>query len=150
MIFDPEVARDSMATLLADYWVAQDWAAMGFDAAPDIQWQGRGVSNSLSVNKPYIEWQARHNDAPQASFSDSQVKAYDTYGLIIIQSKGPLLPGNGFEVAQRMAIIARDAYRGKQTPDCIWFRNARISEVGADGGWYLFNTYIEFNYSEVG
>ena len=150
MIFDPENARDSMATMLMNAWAAQDWAGLGFTGAPDIEWQGRGVSDALTIEKPYIVWRAEHAEAPQAAFSDSAEKAYENNGMIIIQCKGPLLPGNGFEVAQRMAIIARNAYRGKQTPECIWFRNARISEVGADGGWYLFNTYIEFQYNEVG
>lgn len=150
MIRDPAAARDSMAALFAEFWQSQDWAALGFAGMPHIEWQGRGASFDASADAPYAIWQAMHSAAPQRGLSDATgQKSYETIGLISVQSKGPLINGNGFEVAERMAIIARNAYRGKQTPDCIWFRNARVEEVGADAGWYLFNTIIEFEYDEV-
>lgn len=150
MISDPAIARNSMATMMATFWAAQDWAALGIGAAPFIEWQGRGADSGPSVTLPYAIWAARHSAAPQRGLSDQfGYQNYETIGLITVQCKAPLIDGNGFEVAERMAIIARDAYRGKQTPDCIWFRNARIQEVGPDAGWFLFNAYIEFEYDEV-
>lgn len=151
MILDPAVARDSMASLLASAWAAYPWASMGLQKAPTIQWQGRDGNLPPTVNQPYLIWAANHNGAPQKGLSDEVGnRLYEGHGLLVMQAKAPLLPGTGFEVAERMAIIARNAYRGKQTPDCIWFRNARFEEVGADAGWYLFNIYVEFEYDEVG
>lgn len=138
-----------MAKVLSDHWSTQDWAALGFASEPHIEWQGRGVNDHIPADEPYIIWAAKHSDAGQIGMSDT-TRIYESVGMIVIQCKGPLIKGNGFEVAERMAIIARNAYRGKQTADCIWFRNAQFKEVGADGGWYLFNTYIEFEYNEVG
>lgn len=153
MSLDPASARDSMAKLLNDAWQAIDWPGLGLDIAspPHIEWQGRGGDTAPSISLPMASWIAVHSAMPQSSLSDDVGnKSFTASGLITIQLKGPLAPGNGFEVAERMAIIARDAYRGKETPDCIWFRNARIQEVGPDAGWFLFNTFIEFEYDEVG
>lgn len=151
MIENPAQARDSMALILRDAWAVADWAALGLAEPPPIIWQGRGADAKPDLDGPYIIWMAKHASMPQSGFSNEigEVK-YSSVGVIVIQCKAPLLPGNGFEVAEQMAIIARNAYRGKQTPDCIWFRNARIEEVGPDAGWYLFNTFVEFDYDEVG
>jgi len=151
MILDPSIARDQMADMMIAAWNAADWAAYGLTAAPEIEWQGRGGDQKQSPSLPYAIWQARHSGESQAGLSD-QIgnQLWEPIGLIIVQCKAPLIKGNGFEVAERMAIIARNAYRGKQTPGCIWFRNARIEEVGPDAGWFLFNAYIEFEYNEVG
>lgn len=151
MILDPAVARNSMAKMMLDAWAAADWAAYGIASAPRIEWQGRGGDQQQSPELPYAIWNARHSDESQAGMSDERGnQLWEPIGLIVVQCKGPLINGDGFEVAERMAIIARNAYRGKQTPDCIWFRNARIEEVGPDAGWFLFNAYIEFEYNEVG
>lgn len=153
MILDPASARDQMAARLVSAWEAQDWPSLGLGIAqaPIITWEGRGGDSGPSIEQPYIHFSAKHNEQPQGSLSDDEGnKLWAASGLIVIQCKGPLAPGNGFEVAERMAIIARNAYRGKQTPDCIWFRNPRIQEVGADSGWFIFNTFIEFEYDEVG
>lgn len=150
MILTPATARDSMANQLAGAWAAADWAALGLTAPPAIIWQGRGDDDKPNLDLPYVRWAAKHSGMPQSGLSnDEGDKKFSGIGVIVIQLLAPLLPGNGFEVAEQMAIIARNAYRGKQTPDCIWFRNARFEEVGPDAGWYLFNTFVEFDYDEV-
>lgn len=153
MSFDSANARDVMVTVLERAWAGVDWPGLwlGIGDAPKITWAGRGGDSSDPVGLPCLHAAIHHNEQPQSSLAgDAGSITYTSSGLIVIQCKGPLVHGNGFEVAERMAIIARNAYRGKQTPDCIWFRNPRIQEVGADSAWYLFNTIIEFEYDEVG
>lgn len=151
MTRDPAQARDSMASLFAAAWASSDaWASLGLPDAPRIAWQGRRLDPEPSLDAPYCRWIARHGEPPRPSLAgDQATRIYPNSGMIIVQCLAPLDPGNGFEVAERMAIIARDAYRGKQTSDCIWFRNARIEEVGEDAGWFLFNAYVDFTYDEV-
>lgn len=154
MIKDEAQARDEMAMVLQLAWNAQDWASYGLEGlltAPEIKWQGRGGDAAFAPDAPAITWAAHHAREPQAALSDDiGNRLYEPSGILVMQSRGALILGNGFEVAERLAIIAKEAYRGKSTSNCIWFRNARTQEVGADAGWYLFNTYVEFEYNEVG
>lgn len=151
MIKDEAQARDEMAVMLKTAWDAADWASYGISDAPEIKWQGRGGDEPFAAGLPAITWSAMHSRERQAALSDDiGNRLYEPHGLIVMQSRGPLISGNGFEVAERLAIIAKEAYRGKSTANCIWFRNARIQEVGPDAGWFLFNTYVEFEYNEVG
>lgn len=151
MSLDPASARDLMASVLIAAWGLHPWASLGLQKPPTIEWQGMDGNKAPAVTEPYLIWAANHNQSPQAALSDDiGNRLYETSGMLIMQAKAPLIKGNGFEVAERMAIIARNAYRGKTTPDCIWFRNARFEEVGADAGWFLFNIFVEFEYDEVG
>lgn len=151
MSLDPASARDKMAAVLREAWAAQAWAWRGFNGAPTIMWQGMTVLKPPKVDAPSLSWAANHNESPQVGLSDDiGNRLYENAGMLVMQAKGPLSGGYGFEVAERMAIIARNAYRGKSPPDCIWFRNARFEEVGPDAGWYLFNIFVEFEYNEVG
>lgn len=151
MIRDEAQARDEMAIVLQSAWDAADWAEYGIASAPEIKWQGRGGDLPFTEGQPAITWNAMHSRERQAALSDDiGNRLYEPHGLIVMQSRGALINGNGFEVAERLAIIAKEAYRAKSTSNCIWFRNARIQEVGSDAGWYLFNTYVEFEYNEVG
>lgn len=151
MIIDAAQARDQMALVLQAAWDAADWPSYGIVKAPDIKWQGRGGDIEFAPKQPAITWEAVHSREPQVALSDDVGnKLYEPAGIIVMQSRGWLLSGNGFEVAERLAIIAKEAYRAKYTSDCIWFRNARAQEVGPDAGWYLFNIYVEFEYNEVG
>lgn len=151
MIRDEAQARDEMALVLQSAWDSIDWASYGIQSAPEIKWQGRGGDDAFPANAPAITWNAYHSREPQAALSDDiGNRLYELSGIIVMQSRGPLISGNGFEVAERLAIIAKEAYRGESTSNCIWFRNARIQEVGPDAGWFLFNTYVEFEYNEVG
>lgn len=151
MKLDPTTARDLMASIFSVAWLAYDWPSLGLAMPPSIEWQGRGGDSEPDSSLPYARWAATHSAMPQASLADADgdVK-FNSQGIITVQCKAPLSSGQGFEVAERMAIIARNAYRSKELPDCIWFRNARIQEVGSDAGWFLFNAFIEFDYDEVG
>lgn len=150
MIFDESVARDSMVKLFADHWAGVNWAAAGLASAPGVIYQGLGGDESPSIDAPHIKWAAYHSYDAQGSLSDDVGnRRFNLAGVLVLQCLAPLAPGNGFTVAERLAIIAKAAYRGRQTPDCINFEKVRIEEVGPDAGWYIFNMHAEFYYCEV-
>lgn len=150
MIRDPASARDSMVRLFEASLATIDWASFGFPGKPDVYYEGVGGSGALDLSKSFFRWAAHHDASDQATLGDqSGNRVFGSQGMIVIQCACPLLNGQGFTGAERMAIIARNAYRGKQTPDCIWFTEAKIQEVGQDGGFYIFNTSAVFHYDEV-
>lgn len=57
--------------------------------------------------------------------------------------------GKGKTEAYALAKVVADAFEGKSTPSGVWFRNARINEIGNDGSWYQVNFVVNFEYSEV-
>lgn len=151
MIKDAAQARDMMVQQLLLAWNAARWGELGLSIrnAPGIAWQGRSDDLEQSAGLSYARWQAKQAEAPQAGIGDSgRQRRFEVSGLITLQCLGALAPGDGFEVAERMAIIARDAYRDIHS-DCISFRNCRIQEVGKDRGWYLVNMYADYTYDEV-
>lgn len=149
MIIDEAMARDMMASQLFEAWGSAPWASFGIADAPQIAWQGRADDFEPSPGLPYARWQAQHASAPQAGMGDSnRARRFEVRGLVTMQCFGPLENGNGFEVAERLAIIARNAYRDRHS-DCISFRNCRIQEIGKDRGWFIFNMYADFTYDEV-
>lgn len=152
MTYDSSDARDEMANVLIGAKWASDprWAALGFSGMPHIEWQGREGDQEPSESLPYIIWAARHADGGQDGFSSSTGTVnFESIGTIVAQCKAPLSSGKGFEVAERMAIITRNAYKGLATPCGVWFRRHRIEEVGASDGWFIFNVFVDFTYNEV-
>ena len=150
MIRDPAQARDSMVTQFEASLATINWLSFGFAEKPRVYYEGVGGSDPVDMSKPYFRWAAHHDAQPQATLADeSGARVFASQGMVVIQCCCPLLNGLGFTGAERMAIIARNAYRGKQTPDCIWFTEAKIQEVGQDSGFYLFNTSAVFHYDEV-
>lgn len=150
MTRDPASARDSMVKRFEEALATIDWVSFGFAAKPDVYYEGVGGSDETDISKPYYNWAAYHDSDEMASLADENAqRRYEVMGTIVMQCAFPILGGQGFAGAERMAIIARNAYRGKQTPDCIWFSEAKIQEVGPDRGFYYFNASAVFHYDEV-
>lgn len=144
---DEAQARDMMVAHIEAAWQAFDWSLLTLTEKPRIAYPGRQFEPD--VTKPYVRWNARHAGAPQKGFSDQpNGRRFEPFGLIMIQCLAPEVNGDGFEVAEKMAILARDAYRGARS-DCITFTNCYIREIGSDNGWFIFNTYATFDYVEV-
>lgn len=52
------------------------------------------------------------------------------------------------QLATDLAVVARHAFEGKHVGD-VWFRNARIEEIGVDGAWFQTNVTVDFMYDEI-
>ena len=54
---------------------------------------------------------------------------YTSDGLLFVQLFIPRSDSKGMEKGRKLAIVARDSYRGVTTPGKVWFRNQRIKEL---------------------
>ena len=72
---------------------------------------------------------------------------YDRTGLITVQIFIP--NGNGLSLGYSLGKVVTDAFEGVASPLHVWFRNARLNEIGPSGEWFQFNALIDFEYDEI-
>lgn len=151
-MIDELVARDEASAMFRTFWESVDWSTFGANGtAPAILWEGRDDPQSPPpLALPYARYTFDPSDSRQGSLAgDSSTRLWDEAGLIVVQSFGPLSGGIGLEVAEYMAIMAKRAYQGKQSENCMWFRNCRTQRIGISGAWFQYNTIIEFFYNDM-
>lgn len=150
MIDSPLNARNEMAAMLASGWALADWAGMGIGAAPFIAWEGRDNPHPPNNSKPYAAFFVRHAAGFQDSLAGATGKRkWARVGTLVVQCFGSLSGSRGLEDATNMATIAQRIYQGKQSENCIWFRDVTVKEVGPSGGWYQMNLTAAFEYDEL-
>ena len=76
-------------------------------------------------------------------------RRYTRRGLVTIQVFVPVSLPNHLTIARKLAIIARDAYEGVGTAEGLWFRGARIAELGRSESWTQINITTDYEYDEV-
>jgi hypothetical protein len=97
---------------------------------------------------PYAKVFINHFDGGQGSLTGSDgTSVFDRVGTLLVQIFTP--PGDGLSLAYALGKILSDAYEGKATPGGVWFRNAQIKEIGADGAYQQLNFLVDFEYTEI-
>lgn len=140
-------ARDEMSGLFQTDWSAKTPALNGGKAIR-VEWQGVDKKTPPPGDQPYARFFIKHSPSTQATFGKVGERRYTRTGLITVQVFAPLSKGGGLSLAEKLGIIARDAFEGRGTDSGIWFRNARIQEIGPSESWYQFNVVVEFQYDE--
>ena len=89
--------------------------------------------------------------ASQAAFCGygNGAKKYQESGLVFIQLFGPRNEVEAAEQQDRLAQIARAAFRGISLPGKVWFRNARINNVPDEGEMLRLNVVADYYYNEI-
>lgn len=141
-------ARDEIFGLFRTYWSAQT-PALNSGQAIRVEWPGVDSQTPPPADKPWARIIARHVTSRQATFGPSGERRFTRPGLVTVQIFTPVSAGGGLSLAEKCAIIARDAFEGRGTASGIWFRNARIQEGGQDGTWQQMNVTVEFLYDEL-
>src|SRR5690554_1219021 len=91
----------------------------------------------------------QHIQGQQSSLSNlSNKRRYTKRGLLTIQLFTPT--GDGLQKSDQLVEQFEAAVRNVSTPNGVWFRNVRSSEVGEDGPWFQTNILAEFEYDQVG
>lgn len=72
---------------------------------------------------------------------------FERTGILMVQIFIP--NGEGLSRGYALGKIVVDAFEGKATASQVWFRNARVNEVGPSGEWYQFNALVDFRYDEI-
>lgn len=141
-------ARDEILGLFHTYWTAQTPAIN--DGKPvHVEWPGVDSGSPPPASEAWARIVLRHAASRQLTLAPAGQRRFLRPGLITVQVFTPLSAGNGLSFAEKLGIIARDAFEGRSTDSGIWFRNARLQEVGPDGEWYQMNLTVEFQYDEV-
>jgi len=138
-------ACDEIFGLFRDYWNAQT-PALNSGQPVEIHWPGVTVE---APEKAYARVRLQHIPSRQLTFGETGQRRFGRAGFVSVEVFAPLNNGQGFSLSQNLAIIARDAYEGRGTATGIWFRNARINDVGPSEQFYQMNVLIEFEYDEL-
>ena len=124
------------------------WDPTGFEVQYDLENFGGSSSSPPATQDPWTRVQVRHTTDSQASLTGGLGQTlYTATGVLTIQLFVPI--GEGLVRGRQLARSVRNAYRGISTPRQVWFRNARINEVGIDGDWFQLNIIVDFEYDEI-
>lgn len=145
-MIDELLIVDELSQLFDDAWNLIDWSAAPGGRKPVILWEGRATTQPPPVGEAYVRFTITPVDARQASLGATKI--WDNAGIISVQCFGPDEDANGYEISNYVAIMAKRVFQGNASPNGIWFRNCRANRIGPSGGWYQFNTLIEYQFNE--
>lgn len=151
MIEYPDAIDELYAKFVAA-WNAQSAAVVGY--VPQIFFQGVQPETPPDSSKYWCRVSHDIVIESQTSLSTCEgapgQRRYTAQGLLFVQLFGPKEDAQAFEFLQKLAIIGRNAYRGKTTPGHIWFRNVRVKPLPDEELYKRFNVIAEFEYDEIG
>jgi|SRR5688572_14082970 len=145
-------ARDEMFALFKAAWDANTTAIAGY--VPEVRWQGKELTTKPDRSKYWARVSLQSVLEQQATLSNCVIepgkKKYESAGLIFVQVFAPKAIATAYDTLQKLAIVARDAYRGKTTPGNVWFRNVRINTLEPEELFYRLNVVGEYEFDEIG
>lgn len=132
-------------------WLAQSAAIAGY--VPEIRWDGFEVPTPPDGTKFWVLHSVQNVKELQTTLSNNVAtpgaKRYTSLGLVIMQFYMPKNVANAKDTGRNLAMIAKNAYRGKNTTTGIWFRNTRIVDLPTFEDWYRLNVISEYQYDEL-
>lgn len=118
----------------------------------DVRWQGVELASTPDATKYWARVSIQGVSEAQVSLADEVTgpakRRYEPKGLIFVQVFAPMV-ADGMDKGRKLAMIARDAFRGQQTASGVVFRNVRINELPNDGKSYRFNVVAEYEYDDI-
>lgn len=119
--------------------------------APTVIVQGIGEPWKQPTDKLWMRFSQQTVIEPQATLAGNDLKRrYTTEGLVFIQIFSPKNPTTEYDKALNVAQLVKNAYRGKESENCIWFRNTRIQELPPEEAWNRINVVSEYTYDQIG
>lgn len=105
------------------------------------------VASEVPASK-VVWWRAtlHHNIGGQGSLAgDTGVKRWRRSGVMVVQVFAPI--GGGMVQAYESAeSLVREL---QASSGCVWLRNVRLNEIGADGAFEQINVLADFTYDDV-
>lgn len=136
------ILRDESFTLISS-------AVSAWDATVKMYWEGVPATTQPTSNDVWLRAALQHVTGRQSSLAgEDGVRRWQRTGFVSVQCFAPLARGS-VQKATQLACVVRDALQGKQTANCVWFRNPRINEIGEDRDWFNVNATIDFDYDEL-
>jgi len=143
---DYEQAIDDIFGMFVPVWNAESAAVVGY--VPEIRYQGVEEKEELPTGKYWCRLSQMSEDEGQATLRNGDCQRYTTDGLLFVQLFCPKKDAEAMTLGRRLSVIARSAYRGKKSPNGVWFRNVRIKELAPESKWIKFNIIAEYEYDE--
>lgn len=141
-------AVDQMFALFNVAFSANAPAVVGY--MPDIRWQGINEGTTPNAAKYWCRVSQQTVIEEQTALADDNgKKRYTASGLIFVQLFCPIADVEASPKGRLLAVIARNAFRGKTTSGKVWFRNVRINELPNQESAVRFNVVAEYEYDEI-
>jgi hypothetical protein len=143
-------AIDQMFALFHTAWDSGSTPIVG--SVPAVHWPGVEPKQPPGKSDFWARISTQHVDDTLASHRSGDLpehkQRYTVSGLLFIQVFGPANDSEAMDKARRLAMVARDAFRGVETSGNVWFRDSRINELPSEEDWYRFNVIVEFEYDD--
>lgn len=146
-------AVEEINRLFTVAWNANSPAAVGLAEAPEIRYNNLVYANPPPKTKYWCRISTQVISEEQATLSNCVVapgqKHYQVEGLVFVQIFAPMVADASSKL-RLLAVVARNAFRGKEGVGRIWFRNVRINELKPEESFYRTNIVGEFEFNEIG
>lgn len=118
---------------------------------PNLVIQGVQSPGKQPTDKIHLRFSQQTVIEEQATLAGSDLKRrYTTDGLVFVQIFSPIASLNDYANGLKVAELVKSAYRGKNTENCMWFRNTRIQELPPEEAWFRVNVVSEYTYDQIG
>lgn len=141
-------AQDAIFGQFNTDWAAGATAIVGY--IPRVFFQGVTREDKPEPNKHFVRVSVQTVSDRQVTFRGADgLRRYRTDGLVIVQLFAPVSEAGGWRKCQRLAVLARDVYRGRTASGNIWFRNVRLNELPPENAWDRINVIAEYQFDEL-
>lgn len=144
-----EQAIDDMFGMIRTNWNSSTTAIVGY--VPALHWPGIEEPINPDLSKFWARVSQVTAIEEQSSFKNSNdIRLYRSVGNVYVQIFCPRSSNLSTSKGRKLAIIARNSFRGKRSSNGVWFRNSRIVELPPETNWYRFTVVSEYEYQENG
>jgi hypothetical protein len=147
-MIDYITAIDSIFEAFKAVWDEDTTAVVGY--VPAVYWQGIEEPEKPDASKYWVRLSQQSVNETQKTFvGENSKKRFQNDGLVFVQLFCPKVDSQSFQIGRELAVVARDAFRGKVTSSGVWFRNARIKELSDEEGYHRFNVVADYQFDEM-
>jgi hypothetical protein len=144
---------DAIFALFNTAWAGDTTAIVG--SVPDIRWAGveepdKPPMNAFWCRVSTITTTPEKQTALRIGVAPSQNRRYTSSGIVFVQIFCPMSVADAMNKGRKLAELARNAFRGKETANNVWFRDMRIDPLAPEDEFYRFNVSVEYEFDEIG
>lgn len=134
-------ARDDILDVFKTAWDAGTTAIVG--SVPEVRYHIVEVADTPPEDS-YWAWVAvEHVDGGHAAIG---TVLFEHEGIFTVQLYGPST-NEGLANVDALVDLVLVAFEGKCSDNGVWFRNARVNEVGPERGFFQVNVLVDFVYT---